>query len=559
MKTMPTNFPQSRFSSPVRCRLGGFWAFLTLMFLFPLSGGAFADEGKISAERLLTSENNPSAETIAEEGIKEPPESTAPNPPDDLTFLGILTESELAKTAVPNKARLVRLPTAAPADRIPGLNAGGPSENSPNSGADSLNPLSNLPAGASTAEKRYFVCRLNRLSDKESQLLNDAADGRWEQFTFLEAVLIAEGTAELKQRNALRLFQHFSGELAQKIAENHPASELERAKIVFEFLHQRVLTGPYDLNRSSASVSLTTGYYNCVSATVLYNAFAETVGLSANGLETTGHAKSRLLLSDGTLDIETTCTDWNRLPDRLVPYIQADSRINNQADSPANIQSAVQPDRRTMTASRPTGEAGPAPEGTAEGTLEQTAERTPEAVRIENSGADEVSAAESTVPDLDDLVHSTQNSAVRYHKQPVREVSPVEFVATIYYNRGVDYYQKKRLGPAIAAYLKAYEVDPGNKTVLGNLKATLNNLAIELAMQKRFADAIQLTEQGLAIDPEFQQFQANLPLYYQHWSKELRASGQTAKADEIGRRYGIPEEMPVSPSEGGPADEQPNR
>ena len=111
-------------------------------------------------------------------------------------------------------------------------------------------------------------------------------------------------------------------------------------------------------------------------------------------------------------------------------------------------------------------------------------------------------------------------------------------MATIYYNRAVDYYQENKFDSAIYAYLKALAIDPNNKTVLGNFKATLNNLAIELASRgKNYNEAIRLTEQGLALDPNFDQFRVNLPLYYHHWYSELRKNNRLEEALRVEARY----------------------
>lgn len=409
----------------------------------------------------------------------------------ELVILGIYPADTPIAAIPADHSRLIQIPIAGAADRVPSL-----ADTTPNLADSGSNPPESESAAESSPE-RFFVCRLNRLAPKEQLLLDDAQDGRWDDISFLEAVLIAEGTSESERAGSMRIFSRLTEELDPLLISVE--DETEKAKVVFEFLHRRVLTGPYDLNRSSAAVSLATGLYNCVSATVLFNALAERAGLRADGLETTGHAKSRLIFADLTLDIETTCTHWDLLPDKPVRRSE------------------------TTTVARPI----PATDGEErpEGAENQEGEMS-DGGRLD---------AESTVPNADDLAHSTPTGSVRYRKRPVREVSPVEFVATIYYNKGVDFYQEKKFGPAIAAYLKATTLDPGNKTVLGNLKATLNNLAIELAMRKNFAEAIRLTEQGLAIDPQFDQFRVNLPLYYRHWSDQLRQAGDTRQAERIDR------------------------
>jgi len=46
---------------------------------------------------------------------------------------------------------------------------------------------------------------------------------------------------------------------------------------------------------------------------VLFNYLAGELGLDCRGLEIPGHAMSRIVLPDGTLDIETTCPTWFHL------------------------------------------------------------------------------------------------------------------------------------------------------------------------------------------------------------------------------------------------------
>ncbi|MBQ1456664.1 MAG: tetratricopeptide repeat protein [Thermoguttaceae bacterium] len=378
----------------------------------------------------------------------------------ELTFLGIMNIRQLRGAACPKASTLVPIPAAEVADTAPEVD----------------------PAGVG-GEDRWFVCRLNNLPAAERFLLDDARNGRWDDLSFLEAVLIAEGTPPDLRRASLAAFSSALAQLREEIA---PVDdEMLRVRTVFEFLRRRLLTGHYEQNHSSVAATLATGQYNCVSATVLFNALASEVGLNVRGVETTGHAKSRVILSDGTLDIETTCTDWELLPDSPVPF-----------------PPAIDTESLDVHLSRPV-----------------------------SSGDTAQTAAETTiVPDQGDL--SGGAAAARRRAAASRGVSPVEFVATIYFNRGVDFYHQRRFGPALSAYLKASVLDPENQTVLGNLKATLNNLAIELAKRRDYREAIHLTEQCLVLDPGFEQFRVNLPLYYRHWAADLRREGKETEARE---------------------------
>jgi tetratricopeptide (TPR) repeat protein len=123
---------------------------------------------------------------------------------------------------------------------------------------------------------------------------------------------------------------------------------------------------------------------------------------------------------------------------------------------------------------------------------------------------------------------------VRPKDEPApREVSDVELVATIYYNRGVDLLAQKEFAQAVAANAKALELDPSSATARGNLLATLNNWAIELGAQGRYAEAVELLSQGLAIDPGYATFRANFTHVHYQWVQSLCHDGQFQRALDI--------------------------
>ena len=90
-----------------------------------------------------------------------------------------------------------------------------------------------------------------------------------------------------------------------------------------------------------------------------------------------------------------------------------------------------------------------------------------------------------------------------------REVSGVELVATIYYNRGVDLLAKKEFAQAAAANAKTLRLDPSNETARGNLLATLNNWAIHEGSSGRYVEAAGLLSAGFDLDPAFPSFSVN--------------------------------------------------
>jgi tetratricopeptide (TPR) repeat protein len=102
-----------------------------------------------------------------------------------------------------------------------------------------------------------------------------------------------------------------------------------------------------------------------------------------------------------------------------------------------------------------------------------------------------------------------------------REVSDVELVATIYYNRGVDLLAEKRFAEAVAANARALRLDPSSTTARGNLLATINNWAIDVDGAGRHAEAVELLRKGIALDPEYETFRVNYVHVHSRWIEEL--------------------------------------
>ncbi|MBQ7813676.1 MAG: tetratricopeptide repeat protein, partial [Thermoguttaceae bacterium] len=160
-------------------------------------------------------------------------------------------------------------------------------------------------------------------------------------------------------------------------------------------------------------------------------------------------------------------------------------------------------------------------------------------VSFERRVADDVADAGTTTFDAET---STPDAPLGYSytrtRKPMREIGDVELVATIYYNVGVDFYQKERFEEAIVAYVKAARLAPNNPTILGNLKATLNNWAIQIAMKDRdFERAIQVAEQGLLLDPNFTEYKMNLPIFFHRWVDCLALENRWDEAKRVEREY----------------------
>jgi tetratricopeptide (TPR) repeat protein len=314
------------------------------------------------------------------------------------------------------------------------------------------------------------------LSVLEQRLFADATDGQLDEFSLLDAALIASGvkdTAELgryRERMAAwaEELKHSGG------ADGSPRQQVEA---IFTFLHGKILKGKYNIQCTDLRLALDEGRFNCVSATVLFNCLAGELGLSCSALETPGHALSRVYLPDGTLDVETTCPKWFCL--------QHDRLLNNAEQK---------------------GQKGAVPF---------------------------LSTMQAWCPENWDSPHKTIGQKPDKDKGKLREISPIQLTAMIYYNRGIDFLAEKRFADAAAANAKAIRLDPLSSTARGNFLATINNWAIDLGNAGDYAKAADLLRQGLARDPHYEAFSLNFAHVHHQWSQELCKEGKYEEAVEL--------------------------
>ena len=114
-----------------------------------------------------------------------------------------------------------------------------------------------------------------------------------------------------------------------------------------------------------------------------------------------------------------------------------------------------------------------------------------------------------------------------------REVDDIQWLATIYYNRGIDLLSEKDFAGAVGANAKALRLDGTNEIAKGNLLASLNNWAIHLSVQELYATAVEKLDRGLAINPDFQTLHANYAHVHGRWADALCRAGRFAEAVEI--------------------------
>ncbi len=248
---------------------------------------------------------------------------------------------------------------------------------------------------------------------------------------------------------------------------------------VFESLHRELLTKPYDIDCTELGKVFATGHFNCVSATILFNVLAEKVGLDVCALEMPGHALSRVKFGGTSMNLETTCPNWFEL---RTESARTDATLQRVAPVAAFI-------------ARPVG---------------QPVDAAVEPV-VELNGASQKSQAEE-----------------------LREITPVQLIATIYYNQGVDFHAEGRYAEAALANIKALHLDPQSETAWGNLMAAMNNWAIKIVAEtKRYDLAATLLDQGVYLDPGYDKFKANQLHVYYHWIHELAREGRLDDARTV--------------------------
>ena len=331
-----------------------------------------------------------------------------------------------------------------------------------------------------------------RLSALEERLFSQIHDGRFGGFSLLEAALIAGGVDRVEE---LRHYRERFDVLVEALRRSDKVrgTPRQRAQAVFAFLHESLLFGGYNLQASDLRQAMDVGRFNCVTASVLFNCLASEFELQAVGLEAPGHAMSRLLLSEETLDVETTCPRWFAL---MAPAGSGDPR--RTAGDPRRTVAGVP----ALAGVPPPTTSTWCPGGTPAG---------------RDQGA----------------------------RSPLRQVLDVQLVATIYYNRGIDLLSGKRYAAAAAANAKAVRLDPENATARGNLLATINNWAIDLGTAGKYAQAAELLRLGLATDPGYEAFHSNYVQLYRQWSDRLCRSGRYEDAVRLLHQAG--EEQGCSP------------
>jgi tetratricopeptide (TPR) repeat protein len=149
---------------------------------------------------------------------------------------------------------------------------------------------------------------LASVTSLESHLLADAADGRLDQFSLLQAALISGGSTEATDL-AFREQQLLSKWRELDEAKISHLTPQQRTQLIMAGMHRLLLTGKYEADCTEVQRTLQSGDYNCVTASVLFLELSRRQGVPATSVAVPGHIYCRTLL-DSPQDVQTTCRDW---------------------------------------------------------------------------------------------------------------------------------------------------------------------------------------------------------------------------------------------------------
>jgi hypothetical protein len=320
----------------------------------------------------------------------------------------------------------------------------------------------------------------------ERALFQDAQDGKWDRFDLFRAAMVAEGIRDIE---LIRTYEAQLNALVEKVSRaNGNTSPQALTRALFEAMHKEILTKPYSLDCTELSKVLKTGHFNCVSATILFNCLADKAGLDVCAIEMPGHALSRVKFGNGmVMDLETTCPTW------------------------FDLQSDKERQMATLQRIAPTPAIAEPP------------------------------TAQNAVPATPEPMAELPSDR--------REINPVQLIATVYYNTGVDLHNKKSHPEAAAANVKALYLDKYNEQAWTNLLVSINNWALDAVSEKRgekrlYNFATVLLDQGVALDPTYANFRANYTYVFYHWIHGLATKGQFDDARQVFAHASVKDRIP---------------
>lgn len=296
--------------------------------------------------------------------------------------------------------------------------------------------VANMPPAALAREASYG----------EAELLADASDGRLDQFSLLDASLLASGVHDeaefaLAHRRLDALWLEVGEPLIAKLSPD------DQVKAIFSATHRLILTGKYKAECTEVQRTLESGDYNCVTATILYLELCRRHGLEGTAIAVPGHVYCRWQGDD----VQTTCKEWFD----------------------------VREGRATSA--------------------------------VANAIAKQL-AAQTAKP---------------------RELTNVQLLGKVYYNRGVSRLEQHDYAAAIALLKTSLQLDPNDEPARNNLLAAHNNWALQLCDQGDYTAAAAKLADGRAIDSQYVPLQTNDLYIHQKWVLHLCDQGRYSTAIDL--------------------------
>lgn len=144
-----------------------------------------------------------------------------------------------------------------------------------------------------------------RISPAEAELFEDARDGKLDEHTFAEAVLLASGVQDADQRREfLKRIDRLEAQARKATARGK--TPFEKAELLLTWLHAGPMSGGYSKYQTDVSKILDEKTFNCVSSAALYNILGRRLGLDLRAIEVPDHAFSILYVGNKRADVETT-------------------------------------------------------------------------------------------------------------------------------------------------------------------------------------------------------------------------------------------------------------
>lgn len=144
---------------------------------------------------------------------------------------------------------------------------------------------------------------------------------------------------------------------------------------------------------------------------------------------------------------------------------------------------------------------------------------------------------ETTCPNWFDAIsknpgpHSLRESCAA--GQPLRRLTPIELVAVVYYNHGVDRLAAGDHASAVDSTQIALQLDPSNAAARGNLLAALNNWALACSKQGNHPRAAAILNAGMLAEPAHRIFEVNQAYVHQTWADVLCSEGAFREAVQV--------------------------